>query len=135
MNKERKTILLTRLVQGILLLSGMTLAVSALAAQNAGAIAANALTPLAYLISFLYRVCYVVAIGFFAGAVVQFKAHRDNPSLVRINQPIFLIIFGIMIGGLPILAQISGADKVVQHYLVYATYPNFLGPLSPCDLA
>lgn len=56
-----------------------------------GAVAAQAKGSLAGLAQLITAGSYVAGMGFAVGAVVKFKAHKDNPTQVEISKPIALL--------------------------------------------
>ena len=62
-------------------------------------------------------ICLIGGVGMILGAFLQYKAHRDNPSQVRLGTPIFLLIVGIILIILPYIGFISGYhDAAVKYY-------------------
>lgn len=59
---------------------------------------------------------YVFIIGgiaFLIGAVVQYKAHRDNPSQVHLSKPLFYLLFGGALIALPFAQYIVGYNPQI----------------------
>ena len=72
------------------------------------------LEPVSVLTDVMYKICYVLGSTLILGSFIQYKAHRDNPSQVRLSQPIFLLIVGLVLIALPSLAQYSDAASVTN---------------------
>jgi len=83
-------------------------------ATDLGQVAGNALAIASSISDLIYELCYVVAIALFAGAIAQYKEHRNNPVQVPINQPITLVLLSIAIGGLPFIAKMSISAAALQ---------------------
>src|SRR5471030_2668897 len=81
----------------ILSVSGLALfgfCVSAFALSGIGSIATNVTHNLGAIASLITAASYVAGMAFAVGAVVKFKAHKDNPTQVTIGQPIALLFVG-----------------------------------------
>lgn len=72
------------------------------------------LEPVSVLADVMYKICYVLGSTLVLGSFIQYKAHRDNPSQVRLSQPIFLLIVGLVLIALPYLAQYSDAANATK---------------------
>jgi len=70
----------------------------------------DVLDPAAGLTKLIYILCYIAGAGFLAGAVLQYKYHRDNPQQVRLSTPILLLILGLVLVCLPLLTKLSSAS-------------------------
>ncbi len=46
------------------------------------------------------KVCVVAGAVLLMGGIVQYKAHRDNPSAVKVTVPISMIVVGLLLIGL-----------------------------------
>ena len=61
--------------------------------------------------------CLIGGVGMVLGAFLQYRAHRDNPSQVRLGTPIFLLIVGLILLILPFIGVISGyKDALIRYY-------------------
>ena len=60
--------------------------------------------------------CLVGGIGMILGAFLQYRAHRDNPSQVRLGTPVFLLIVGIILIILPYIGLLTG----YTHAIIYS---------------
>lgn len=52
---------------------------------------------------------YIAGFAFAVGAVVKFKAHKDNPTQVMISQPIALLFVGAALIFIPSVFKITGS--------------------------
>ena len=80
-------------------------------AISLGGIADNLLGPTRGITQLMYGVSYVAGGLMFIMAVLQYKAHRDNPSQVRLGTPAALLIFAIVFICIPIVSKYSAASK------------------------
>jgi intracellular multiplication protein IcmD len=83
--------------KGLLLLAGAILCLSAGAAfavSGLGGVAANVTGNLANIAKLITAGAYVAGFGFAVGAIVKFKAHKDNPTQVAIGIPIAYLFVG-----------------------------------------
>lgn len=60
--------------------------------------------------------CLIGGIGMILGAFLQYRAHRENPSQVRLSTPVFLLIVGIILIILPYIGLLSG----YTHAMIYS---------------
>lgn len=51
---------------------------------------------------------YLAGLGFSVGAIIQFKAHKDNPTQTPIGKPIALIFVAASLLFLPTILDIAG---------------------------
>ena len=58
--------------------------------------------------SLLIIVAYVAGVGFALAGVVQFKAHKDNPTQVPLSKPIVYLVVGACLLFLPTIISSSG---------------------------
>ncbi len=79
-----------------------------------GQAADNILVPLGALNQIIYTICYILGTAMLGGSLIQYKAHRDNPSNVRLTQPIMLLIIGLILIGIPYLVQVSSGANILQ---------------------
>lgn len=52
---------------------------------------------------------YVAGMAFAVGAIVKFKAHKDNPTQIPIGTPIALLFVGAALIFIPTVFRVSGA--------------------------
>jgi intracellular multiplication protein IcmD len=95
------------IVFGILLILGFGPAAYA-AISGIGSVAATAKTNLGDIAKLITAGSYVAGMAFGVGAVVKFKAHKDNPTQVHIGQPIALLFVGASLMFIPTVFKASG---------------------------
>jgi intracellular multiplication protein IcmD len=87
-----------KLVKKIVLWAGgltcLGLGTAALAISGVGGIAANVTSNLGNVAKLITAASYTAGMGFAVGAIVKFKAHKDNPTQVTIGMPIALLFIG-----------------------------------------
>lgn len=103
-----------QLVKGIMLLAAGTLCLCAGATYAAsgvggiGVIAANVTGQLSNIAKLITAAAYVAGFAFAVGAIVKFKAHKDNPTQIPVGTPIFLLAVGAALIFLPSVFQSAG---------------------------
>lgn len=118
-----------KVIVGLLALSGLMASAVALAAASGsgiGQIAAQVTSNLGAVAKLITAAAYVAGIAMVVGAIVKFKAHKDNPTQIPIGTPIALLFVGValiwsptvflkggetMFGGSGTVALTSGIDK------------------------
>ena len=96
----------------ILSVSGLALfgfGVSAFAVSGIGSIASNVTSNLGAVAKLITAASYVAGMAFAVGAVVKFKAHKDNPTQVTIGMPIALLFVAAALIFIPEVFKSSGA--------------------------
>ena len=73
-----------------------------------GAAANNMTTSVGFLAEFITSLSYAMGFGFGVGAILKFKAHRDNPSQVTLGTPIALVFISLAFIFMPMLFAASG---------------------------
>jgi intracellular multiplication protein IcmD len=81
---------------------------AAFGAENIGSIAKTITTSFEGIAKFITAIAYVAGIAFSLGAIIKFKAHKDNPTQVPIGAPISLLFVGAALMFLPTLFGIAG---------------------------
>lgn len=106
-----KTILkaiLTRKHNFVLFVTSLTLSSVSHAEQGLGEWSHNIVNgPFKGLGYMLNAISFMVGVGFILGSYIQYQAHRDNPTQVRISTPIFLLCAGILLIILPLLSWVA----------------------------
>lgn len=64
---------------------------------------------------------YVAGMAFAVGAIVQFKAHKDNPTQVPIGKPIALVLIAAALIFLPTILSTTGST-------MFGSTPTTAGP-------
>ena len=67
----------------------------AAASGTLGAVASNVTLSLSNIAKLITGGAYVAGLGFAVGAIVKFKAHKENPTQVPISQPIVFLFVGV----------------------------------------
>ncbi len=69
------------------------------------------------LIQLSYIMCWVGGAGMIFGALIQYKAHRDNPQQVRLSRPFVFLAFGIVFICIPFLVKwVVSTGGVTPYY-------------------
>jgi hypothetical protein len=92
----------------------MAVGTAALAAATTGnggisGVAANVTAGLGSVAKLITAASYVAGMAFAVGAVVKFKAHKDNPTQIPIGTPIALLFVGAALIFIPSVYKVSGA--------------------------
>jgi intracellular multiplication protein IcmD len=96
----------------VLWVGGLTclgLGTAALAISGIGSIASNVTGNLGNIAKLITAGSYTAGMGFAVGAIVKFKAHKDNPTQVPIGMPIALLFIGAALIFVPSIFASSGA--------------------------
>lgn len=101
---------------GLVLKTGCVLATTATSpiAPSLGGMAQSMLVPISALAQLFYKMFYILGAAMIVGSGVQYKAHRDNPSQIPINRPIFLLVVGLVLIAVPLIAQLSASAASVS---------------------
>jgi intracellular multiplication protein IcmD len=78
-------------------------------AVGVGTIATNVTNNLGAIASLITAGSYVAGMGFAVGAVVKFKAHKDNPTQIPIGMPIALLFVAAALMFIPNVFSSAGA--------------------------
>lgn len=107
-----------KVILGLLALAGVTVGTAALAAASGvtgiGSVAQNVTTNLANVAKLITAGSYVVGMAFAVGAIVKFKAHKDNPTQIPIGIPIALLFVAAALIFLPTIFKVSGSTLFGQ---------------------
>ncbi len=99
-----------RVILALLALTCFVVGTSALAAvSGVGSVAATVTGNLANVARLITAASYVAGMAFAVGAVVKFKAHKDNPTQIPIGTPIALLFVGAALIFIPTVFKVSGA--------------------------
>lgn len=107
-----KTLIKRRISQSLKLVSCVgliLLAGEALAATNLGSVASSITSTFTSLTKLITASSYLAGLGFSIGAILKFKAHKDNPQQVPIGTPIALVFIGAALLFLPTILGVAGA--------------------------
>ena len=83
-----------KVILGLLALTCFAIGTSAFAISGVGSVAASVTGNLANVAKLITAASYVAGMAFAVGAVVKFKAHKDNPTQIPIGTPIALLFVG-----------------------------------------
>lgn len=86
-----------------------TAAFAAVIASGIGGVAAHVTSNLSAIAKLITAGSYVAGLGFGVGAIVKFKAHKDNPQQVTIGMPISLLFVAAALIFIPSVFGTSGA--------------------------
>ncbi len=92
-----------------LALACLTAGTAALALSGVGSVAAQVTSNVANLAKLVTAAAYVAGMAFVVGAIVKFKAHKDNPTQIPIGTPIALLFVGAALIFVPTVFKVSGA--------------------------
>lgn len=101
-----------KVILGVLSLACFTLGTAVMAAAVSGGIgtvAGNVTKNLGAIAQLITAASYVAGMAFAVGAVVKFKAHKDNPTQIPIGTPIALLFVGAALIFIPTVFKVSGA--------------------------
>lgn len=99
-----------RVTLALLALASLTVGTAALAAvSGVGSVAATLTGNLTNIAKLITAASYVAGMAFAVGAVVKFKAHKDNPTQIPIGTPIALLFVGAALIFIPTVFKVSGA--------------------------
>lgn len=98
-------------VLGTLALASFAVGTAALAeglSGGIGAVASNVTSNLSAVAKLITAASYVAGMAFAVGAIVKFKAHKDNPTQIPIGTPIALLFVGAALIFAPSIFKVSG---------------------------
>lgn len=79
------------------------------AVSGIGSVATTVTGNLAAIARLITAASYVAGMAFAVGAIVKFKAHKDNPTQIPIGTPIALLFVGAALIFAPTVFKVSGA--------------------------
>jgi intracellular multiplication protein IcmD len=71
-------------------------------------VASKVTTNVAAIAKLITAASYVAGMAFAVGAIVKFKAHKENPTQIPIGQPIALLFVGAALIFIPTVFKVSG---------------------------
>lgn len=99
-----------RVTLGLLALACLCVGTAALAqVSGIGSVASKVTSNVANIARLITAASYVAGMAFAVGAIVKFKAHKDNPTQIPIGQPIALLFVGAALIFIPTVFKVSGA--------------------------
>lgn len=98
-------------ILGLLSLASLAVGTLALAAPTSGigGVASQVTTNLAAIAKLITAGSYVVGMAFAVGAIVKFKAHKDNPTQIPIGTPIALLFVAAALIFIPTVFKVGGS--------------------------
>lgn len=94
----------------LLALSCMLVGTASLAAVSGiGSVATTVTGNLAAIARLITAASYVAGMAFAVGAIVKFKAHKDNPTQIPIGTPIALLFVGAALIFVPTVFKVAGS--------------------------
>lgn len=81
---------------------------SVFAAKTAGGVAAQVTESLTGIAKLITAGAYVAGMAFMVGAIIKFKAHKDNPTQIPIGTPIALLFVGAALIFIPTVFGVGG---------------------------
>lgn len=98
-----------KVILGLLTLVCGAAATAALAEiSGVGSVAAQVTTNIGAIAKLVTAASYVAGMAFAVGAIVKFKAHKDNPTQIPIGTPIALLFVGAALIFIPTVFKVSG---------------------------
>lgn len=94
---------------GCMVVGTVALAASGPAAGGIGGVASTATQNLRDIARLITAASYVAGMAFAVGAIVKFKAHKDNPTQIPIGTPIALLFVGAALIFIPSVYKVSGS--------------------------
>ena len=91
MSSKAKTILLLVISSLVCFILGTEVAL-AVSGAGIGSVAANVRSNLGDIAKLITAASYVAGMAFAVGAIVKFKAHKDNPQQIPIGTPIGIVV-------------------------------------------
>ncbi len=86
-----------------------TAALAAASTSGIGGTAATVTANLANIAKLITAASYVAGMAFAVGAIVKFKAHKDNPAQVPLGGPIVMLFVGAALIFIPSVYKVSGS--------------------------
>lgn len=86
----------------------ITGSVALAAVSGVGSVAAQVTSNIANIARLITAASYVAGMAFVVGAIVKFKAHKDNPTQIPIGTPIALLFVGAALIFAPTVFRVSG---------------------------
>ncbi|HLB42400.1 MAG TPA: type IV secretion protein IcmD [Gammaproteobacteria bacterium] len=84
------------------------------AVSGVGSVAAQVTTQFADIARFITALAYIAGMAFVVGALVKFKAHKDNPTQIPIGTPIALLFIGAALIFAPTIFKVAGVTMLTS---------------------
>ena len=98
------------LASGIGLVMVAEVAGASAAATSLGAMASGITKSFVKIGELISGASYVAGLGFFIGAIMKFKAHKDNPTQITVGTPVALVFVAAALLFMPSLMKIAGGS-------------------------
>jgi intracellular multiplication protein IcmD len=100
-----------KLVIGLLTLACLVAGTAAFAAVSGGlgTVAENVRGSVSAIAKLVTAAAYVIGMAFAVGAIIKFKAHKDNPTQIPIGTPVALLFVGAALIFVPTVFKVSGS--------------------------
>ena len=92
-----------------LALGGLMFVVSRVYAADIGTMASTITKTFTSITKLVTAGSYLAGLGFAVGAIMKFKAHKDNPTQITIGTPIALIFIAAALLFLPTILGVAGS--------------------------
>jgi len=76
--------------------------------MGVGGVAAKVTSNIANIAKLITAASYVIGMAFVVGAIVKFKAHKENPTQIPIGQPVAFLFVGAALIFAPTVFKVSG---------------------------
>ena len=77
--------------------------------ETLGEVAGNLTLSFFNLAKLITSVGYILGLGFFVGAIMKFKQHKDNPTQIPIGTPIAMVFIAVSLVFMPTILGVMGA--------------------------
>lgn len=77
--------------------------------QTLGEVAGNLTLSFFNLAKLITSIGYILGLGFFVGAIMKFKQHKDNPTQIPIGTPIAMVFIAVALLFMPTILGVMGA--------------------------
>lgn len=84
------------------------------AVSGIGSVAAQVTSQFANIARFITALSYIAGMAFVVGALVKFKAHKDNPTQIPIGTPIALLFIGAALIFAPTIFKVTGTTLLQE---------------------
>ena len=98
-----------KVLLGVLFVACVSAGTAALALSGIGSVATKVTGNLGSVAKLITAGAYVVGMAFAVGAIVKFKAHKDNPTQIPIGTPVALLFVAAALIFVPTVFKVSGS--------------------------
>lgn len=84
---------------------------TAASSQSLGQIAQQIAAPVQQATYLLQTICLICGIALIMGALLKYKAHRNNPQEVPFSTPLMLLLFGLALVALAVVPPMITGNK------------------------